>query len=124
MKRHSSAQDDPSSAPGNGPDGVHLLAAAFEFLGNGVGKVLRHHENVADPHVEDAQHFIWLHRAGRLQEALEAYDRTLAVQPEHADARYNRDLVAQALERGGSPEQREQYLPAIAAGTPALSGSR
>ncbi len=49
-----------------------------------------------------------LARAGRLQEALQAYDRTLAAQPDHADARYNRDLVAQALELDQPPSEQNQ----------------
>ncbi|MCZ7598083.1 MAG: tetratricopeptide repeat protein [Gammaproteobacteria bacterium] len=40
-----------------------------------------------------------LARAGRLHEALEAYDAALERHPEDADARHNRDLVADLLER-------------------------
>lgn len=39
-----------------------------------------------------------LARAGRLREALHAYDTVLEANPEHLDARHNRDLVARLLE--------------------------
>ncbi len=38
-----------------------------------------------------------LARAGQLAEAIEAYDRVLAVDPAHADARHNRDLLQDLL---------------------------
>lgn len=40
-----------------------------------------------------------LARAGRLQEALEAYEDVLKRQPEHADARFNHDLVEKLLQQ-------------------------
>lgn len=40
-----------------------------------------------------------LARAGRLQEAIQAYDTALARDPKNRDARHNRDLVAQALRK-------------------------
>lgn len=40
-----------------------------------------------------------LARAGRLSEALETYDAALAKNPDDADARYNRDLVADLLDQ-------------------------
>ncbi len=40
-----------------------------------------------------------LARAGRLQEAIQAYDAALARDPNNADARHNRELVAQALQK-------------------------
>ncbi|WP_150912879.1 VWA domain-containing protein [Marinobacter halotolerans] len=40
-----------------------------------------------------------LARAGKLEEALKAYDRVLEQQPEHEDARFNRNLVEQLLEQ-------------------------
>ena len=40
-----------------------------------------------------------LARAGRLQEAIQAYDTALARDPANRDARHNRDLVAQALQK-------------------------
>src|SRR5262249_44561524 len=46
-----------------------------------------------------------LARAGRLEDALAAYDETLAAVPDHADARFNRDLVAKLL------EQQKQQQP-------------
>ncbi|MBJ6137451.1 VWA domain-containing protein [Marinobacter litoralis] len=46
-----------------------------------------------------------LARAGKLEEALEAYDRVLEKQPEHADARFNRDLVKKLLEQQQSQKQ-------------------
>ena len=40
-----------------------------------------------------------LARAGRLQEAIKAYDAALARDPNNRDARHNRDLVAKALQK-------------------------
>ena len=40
-----------------------------------------------------------LARAGRLQEAIKAYDTALARDPNNRDARHNRDLVAKALQK-------------------------
>ena len=40
-----------------------------------------------------------LARAGKLEEALEAYENVLAKQPGHEDALFNRDLVKQLLEQ-------------------------
>ncbi|MCB1734637.1 MAG: VWA domain-containing protein [Gammaproteobacteria bacterium] len=40
-----------------------------------------------------------LAREGRLDEAVRAYDQALKAQPDMADARYNRDLVQQLIER-------------------------
>lgn len=40
-----------------------------------------------------------LARAGRLQEAIKAYDTALARDPNNRDARHNRELVAQALQK-------------------------
>lgn len=40
-----------------------------------------------------------LARAGRLQEAVQAYDTALARDPANRDARHNRDLVAQAMQK-------------------------
>lgn len=40
-----------------------------------------------------------LARAGRLQEAIQAYDTALARDPANRDARHNRDLVAKALQK-------------------------
>jgi Ca-activated chloride channel family protein len=47
-----------------------------------------------------------LAKAGRLQEAIGAYDRVLEIDPEHEDARYNRDLLEKYLE--DNPEQQQQ----------------
>jgi Ca-activated chloride channel family protein len=47
-----------------------------------------------------------LAKAGKLEAAIAAYDRTLELEPEHADARYNRDLLEEFLQE--NPEQREQ----------------
>jgi Ca-activated chloride channel family protein len=50
-----------------------------------------------------------LARAGQLEQALGAYDQALAAQPDHADARFNRDLVAKLLEQQKQdPQQQKQ----------------
>ena len=46
-----------------------------------------------------------LARAGRLQEAIKAYDTALARDPANRDARHNRDLVAKALQKQPPPPQ-------------------
>jgi Ca-activated chloride channel family protein len=50
-----------------------------------------------------------LARLGRLEEAVDAYDRALAADPEDADARHNRDLVQRLLDqRQPQPAQKGQ----------------
>jgi Ca-activated chloride channel family protein len=49
-----------------------------------------------------------LARAGRLEESLAAYDRILDAQPEHADARHNRDLVAKLIEEQEQEQQESE----------------
>jgi Ca-activated chloride channel family protein len=49
-----------------------------------------------------------LAQQGRYQEALSAYDQALAMDPDHADARYNRDLVQKALEKQQEQNQSQQ----------------
>jgi Ca-activated chloride channel family protein len=47
-----------------------------------------------------------LARAGKLADAIDAYDRALELAPDHADAAYNRELVAQLLEDQPPEEQQ------------------
>jgi Ca-activated chloride channel family protein len=49
-----------------------------------------------------------LARAGRLKEALDAYDAALAQAPNDRDARHNRDLVARALRQSGQRQGQQQ----------------
>jgi Ca-activated chloride channel family protein len=49
-----------------------------------------------------------LARAGKLAEAVSAYDRALELAPDHADAEYNRELVADLLEQQQEQQQQEQ----------------
>ena len=49
-----------------------------------------------------------LARAGRLREALDAYDGVLEADPGHADARFNRDLVARLLEELRQQSRQQQ----------------
>jgi Ca-activated chloride channel family protein len=49
-----------------------------------------------------------LAKAGQIEAAIGAYDRALALDPNHADARYNRDLLEQFLEDNPPPEQQPQ----------------
>lgn len=44
---------------------------------------------------------------GKLEEALTAYEQTLEANPEHADARFNRDLVARLLEQESNQQQSQ-----------------
>ena len=48
-----------------------------------------------------------LARLGRYQEAIAAYDRTLAELPDHADAKFNRELLEQELERQQQQQQQQ-----------------
>jgi Ca-activated chloride channel family protein len=47
-----------------------------------------------------------LAKAGRVEPAIAAYDRALELDPSHEDARHNRDLLEDFLEK--NPEQRQQ----------------
>jgi Ca-activated chloride channel homolog len=47
-----------------------------------------------------------LAKAGKLEAAIDAYDRALTLDPNHADARYNRDLLQKYLDE--HPEQKQQ----------------
>ena len=49
-----------------------------------------------------------LARLGRYHEAIAAYDRTLAELPDHADAKYNRELLQKELERQQQQQQQQQ----------------
>lgn len=49
-----------------------------------------------------------LARAGKLEEALEAYQQALARQPDMADAQYNRDLVEQLLKQQQSQQSQQE----------------
>jgi Ca-activated chloride channel family protein len=49
-----------------------------------------------------------LARAGKLAEAIDAYDSVLEQMPDHADAEYNRELVAQLLEEQQQQEQQSE----------------
>ncbi len=46
-----------------------------------------------------------LARLGRYHEAIAAYDRTLAERPDHADAKFNRELLEKELERQQQQQQ-------------------
>jgi Ca-activated chloride channel family protein len=49
-----------------------------------------------------------LARAGKLAEAIDAYDRALELDPGHADAKFNRELVAELLEQQEEQQQQQQ----------------
>jgi len=49
-----------------------------------------------------------LARLGRYHEAIAAYDRTLAERPDHADAKFNKELLEKELERQQQQQQQEQ----------------
>lgn len=49
-----------------------------------------------------------LARAGQLEEALEAYEQALVLQPDHTDARHNRDLVKELLDQQQEQQQDQQ----------------
>jgi Ca-activated chloride channel family protein len=45
--------------------------------------------------------------AGALEEAVSAYDRALELEPDHADAAFNRELVAELLEQQEQQQQQQ-----------------
>jgi len=47
-----------------------------------------------------------LARAGQLRAAIDAYDRALELDPDHEDARYNRDLLEKVLEQQEPPPEQ------------------
>jgi Ca-activated chloride channel family protein len=49
-----------------------------------------------------------LARSGQLAEAVDAYDRALELAPDHADAEFNRELVADLLEQQQQQQQDQQ----------------
>jgi Ca-activated chloride channel homolog len=49
-----------------------------------------------------------LAKAGKLEDAIGAYDRALEIDPEHADAKYNRDLVKDYLDKHPPPPKQDQ----------------
>jgi Ca-activated chloride channel family protein len=49
-----------------------------------------------------------LARNGQLEEAVAAYDRALELNPDHADAEYNRELVADLLEQQQQEQNQQQ----------------
>lgn len=49
-----------------------------------------------------------LAKAGQLEAAIGAYDRALELAPDHADARYNRDLVAELLKNQQAEQPQNQ----------------
>lgn len=49
-----------------------------------------------------------LARQGKYQEAITAYDKVLATNPQHADALYNKDVVKKALEQQKQQQNQQQ----------------
>jgi Ca-activated chloride channel family protein len=49
-----------------------------------------------------------LAKAGQFEDAIAAYDRALELDPEHADAKYNRDLVKDYLDKHPPPQKQDQ----------------
>jgi len=49
-----------------------------------------------------------LAKSGRLEDAIAAYDRALELDPQHADATYNRDLVKDYLAKNPPPQKQNQ----------------
>lgn len=76
--------------------------AAAHYQAGNYAKALDILERVGGPEA-DYNRGNSLARLGRLEEALAAYDRALAVRPQDPDARANRDLVQQLLD-----QQRQQ----------------
>lgn len=64
-----------------------------------------------------------LAHAGKLREAAAAYERTLAEAPDHADARFNRDLVQRLLAEQEKAESQESSESPESAQSPGPSSS-
>jgi Ca-activated chloride channel family protein len=64
-----------------------------------------------------------LARAGRLEDAMAVYDGVLAEDPDHPDARFNRDLVERLLEKS-RPGSGESGNAEQAAGDPSQDGDQ
>lgn len=62
-------------------------------------------------------------RTGALQQALEAYNEALALNPDDADARRNRDLVTQALQGAQPPRSSDRTTSPAARGAGAATSS-
>lgn len=66
-------------------------------------------ENLSDPSADD-----WYNRgnalakAGALEQAIKAYEQALALQPQHADAAYNKKVVEEALKQQQNKQQSGQ----------------
>jgi Ca-activated chloride channel family protein len=52
-----------------------------------------------------------LARQGRYQEAIKAYQKALELDPDHADARYNKELVEKALDKQKKQQEAQQKNP-------------
>ncbi len=67
-------------------------------------------DQVADPKM-DYNRGNALAKAGKLQEAIDAYDQALSRQPDMEDARFNRNLVEQLLQQQSQQDQSQQNSP-------------
>ncbi|SHK39421.1 Ca-activated chloride channel family protein [Marinobacter antarcticus] len=104
------------------PDGASQLLQSPEWLGSALYRAERFDEGAkafsgADTALADYNRGNALARAGKLQEALKAYDSALDRNPDMEDARVNRQLVADLLkqqeeekssqDQGNSDQQQE-----------------
>ncbi len=62
--------------------------------------------------------------AGQLGEAVAAYDRALELEPEHEDALFNRDLVADLLEQQEQEQGQQQQQQGQSEGQPGQQGQQ
>ncbi|WP_066015003.1 VWA domain-containing protein [Endozoicomonas atrinae] len=67
-------------------------------------------DQVADPKM-DYNRGNALAKAGKLQEAIDAYDQALSRQPDMEDARFNHNLVEQLLQQQSQQDQSQQNSP-------------
>ncbi|WP_019864362.1 VWA domain-containing protein [Methylovulum miyakonense] len=84
-------------------------ASAYYKAGE-YGKALKAYQ--AAPQPESSDYFYnqanALARSGQLEEALKAYGQALVIDPKNADAQYNRDIVAKALEKQQQEQKKQQ----------------
>jgi len=81
--------------------------AAAQYQANDFEQALQSLHNLDGPDA-DYNRGNTLARLGRLEEAVEAYDRRLDVEPGDADARHNRQLVQRLIEERRQQQQADQ----------------
>lgn len=99
------AAGDPAQAAGLFEDPAWQAAARYE-AGDFAAAVEAYQELDGDEN--DYNRGNALARSGELEEAIAAYDEVLARAPDHADAKFNRDLLQSLLDQQRQQQQQQQ----------------